>query len=197
MCIRDSNAEGFVCGVLSGNTAILRTTDTGLTWTNIAVADTIGLLAIEIAGNKVYTCGAVSYTHLDVYKRQLEKRAELRANLHGRACADFDVIAENTSVPAELHPDNPIADDVFVVIHGAGAYSHYMERNFWCGITPPMKMNYYEFRNCITSEMNYQRALINSYSERSGLPLKNAMTFITHSADNKFGQIKGLSLIHI
>lgn len=52
-----NNAEGFVCGVLSGNTAILRTTDTGITWTNIAVADTIGLLAIEIAGNKVYTCG--------------------------------------------------------------------------------------------------------------------------------------------
>lgn len=129
--------------------------------------------------------------------RKLEKRAELRANLHGRACADFDVIAENTPVPAELHPDNPIADDVFVVIHGAGAYSHYMERNFWCGITPPMKMNYDEFRNCITSEMNYQRALINSYAERSGLPLKNAMTFITHSADNKFGQIKGSEIAQI
>ncbi len=129
--------------------------------------------------------------------RKLEKRAELRGNLHGRACADFDVIAENTPVPAELHPDNPIADDVFVVIHGAGAYSHYMERNFWCGITPPMKMNYDEFRNCITSEMNYQRALINSYAERSGLPLKNAMTFITHSTDNKFGQIKGSEIAKI
>jgi len=129
--------------------------------------------------------------------RKLEKRAELRANLHGRACADFDVIAENTSVPAELHPDNPIADDVFVVIHGAGAYSHYMERNFWCGITPPMKMNYDEFRNCITSEMNYQRALINSYAERSGLPLKNAMTFITHATDSKFGQIKGSEIAQI
>lgn len=129
--------------------------------------------------------------------RKLEKRAELRGNLHGRACADFDVIAENTPVPAELHPDNPIADDVFVVIHGAGAYSHYMERNFWCGITPPMKMNYDEFRNCITSEINYQRAIINSYAERSGLPLKNAMTFITNTTDRKLGQIKGSEIARI
>lgn len=129
--------------------------------------------------------------------RKLEKRAELRGNLHGRACADFDVIAENTPVPAELHPDNPIADDVFVVIHGAGAYSHYMERNFWCGITPPMKVNYTEFRNCITSEMNYQRALVNSYAERSGLPLKNAMTFITNTTDRKLGQIKGAEIARI
>ncbi|GAA4454260.1 hypothetical protein GCM10023092_16020 [Rurimicrobium arvi] len=129
--------------------------------------------------------------------RKLEKRTELRGNLHGRACADFDVIAENTAVPAELHPDNPIADDIFVVIHGAGAYSHYMERNFWCGITPPMKMNYDEFRNCITSEINYQRALVNSYAERSGLPLKNAMTFITHTTDRRLGQIKGSEIAHI
>lgn len=129
--------------------------------------------------------------------RKLEKRPELRGNLHGRACADFDVIAENTPVPAELHPDNPLADEVFVVIHGAGAYSHYMERNFWCGITPPMKMNYSEFRNCITSEMNYQRALVNSYAERSGLPLKNAMTFITNTTDKQLGQIKGSEIAHI
>lgn len=129
--------------------------------------------------------------------RKLEKRTELRGNLHGRACADFDVIAENTPVPAELHPDNPIADDVFVVIHGAGAYSHYMERNFWCGITPPMKMNYEEFRNCITSEMNYQRALVNSYAERSGLPLKNAMTFITNTTNRELGQIKGSEIARI
>lgn len=129
--------------------------------------------------------------------RKLEKRAELRGNLHGRACADFDVIAENTPVPAELHPDNPLADEVFVVIHGAGAYSHYMERNFWCGITPPMKMNYNEFRNCITSEMNYQRALVNSYAERSGLPLKNAMSFITNTTDRRLGQIKGAEIARI
>jgi ornithine decarboxylase len=129
--------------------------------------------------------------------RKLEKRPELRGNLHGRACADFDVIAEHTAVPAELHPDNPLADEVFVVIHGAGAYSHYMERNFWCGITPPMKMNYDDFRNCITSEVNYQRALVNSYAERSGLPLKNAMTFITNATDRRLGQIKGSEIARI
>jgi len=129
--------------------------------------------------------------------RKLEKSKEIRGNLHGRACADFDVIAENTPVPAELHPDNPIADDVFVVIHGAGAYSHYMERNFWCGITPPMKMNYEDFKRGITSEVNYQRALVNSYAERSGLPLKNAMTFITQTTDRKLGEIKGSEIAKI
>ena len=100
-------------------------------------------------------------------------------------------------MPAELHPDNPLADDVFVVIHGAGAYSHYMERNFWCGITPPMKMNYEDFKKGITSEVNYQRALVNSYAERSGLPLKNAMTFITQTTDRKLGEIKGSEIAKI
>lgn len=129
--------------------------------------------------------------------RKLEKRDDIRGNLHGRACADFDVMAENTAIPDELHPGNPIADDVFVVIHGAGAYSHYMERNFWCGITPPMKMNYAEFKSCITQEKYYQLALINSYAERSGLPLKNAMTFITHTTNKKIGEIKGSEIAKI
>lgn len=128
---------------------------------------------------------------------KLEKQPDIKGNLHGRACADFDVMAEQVFIPAELHPDNPIADDVFVVIHGAGAYSHYMERNFWCGITPPMKMNYENFKKCITSEKNYQMALVNSYAERSGLPLKNAMTFITHTTDRKLGEIKGSEIARI
>lgn len=129
--------------------------------------------------------------------RKLEKRSDIRGNLHGRACADFDVMAESTSIPDELHPDNPIADDVFVVIHGAGAYSHYMERNFWCGITPPMKMNYDDFKNCITHEKYYQVALVNSYAERSGLPLKNAMSFITRDTHKKIGEIKGSEIARI
>lgn len=129
--------------------------------------------------------------------RKLEKQAHIKGNLHGRACADFDMMAEQTSIPDELHPDNPIADDVFVVIHGAGAYSHYMERNFWCGITPPMKMNYADFKNCITQEQYYQVALVNSYAERSGLPLKNAMSFINKATNHEFGQIKGSEIARI
>lgn len=129
--------------------------------------------------------------------RKLVKRDDIRGNLHGRACADFDMMAEQIAIPDELHPDNPIADDVFVVIHGAGAYSHYMERNFWCGITPPMKMNYAEFKNCITQEKYYQIALVNSYAERSGLPLKNAMSFINNATNSKLGQIKGAEIAQI
>lgn len=128
---------------------------------------------------------------------KLEKREEVRANIHGRACADFDVLEENIAIPEELHPDNTLADKVFVVIHGAGAYSHYMERNFWCGITPPMKMNYNDFKNCITSEDSYELALVNSYAERSGLPLKNAMTFITDRTSEKIGAIKGAQIAEI
>ena len=129
--------------------------------------------------------------------RKLVKQVHIKGNLHGRACADFDMMAEGTPIPDELHPDNPIADDVFVVIHGAGAYSHYMERNFWCGITPPMKMNYAEFKNCITQEKYYQVALVNSYAERSGLPLKNAMSFINNSTHSNIGQIKGAEIAQI
>lgn len=129
--------------------------------------------------------------------RKLEKRHDIRGNLHGRACADFDMMAEQTAIPAELHPDNLIADDVFVVIHGAGAYSHYMERNFWCGIIPPMKMDYADFKNCITQEKYYQAALVNSYAERSGLPLKNAMSFITNTTSRKLGEIKGSDISKI
>lgn len=128
---------------------------------------------------------------------QLEKKKDVRANIHGRACADFDVLEEDIAIPEELHPDNPLADKVFVVIHGAGAYSHYMERNFWCGITPPMKMNYADFKKCITSEENYEMALVNSYAERSGLPLKNAMTFITERTSEKIGAIKGSQIAEI
>lgn len=129
--------------------------------------------------------------------RKLEKRPDIMGNLHGRACADFDMMAEQTPVPDELHPDNPIADDVFVVIHGAGAYSHYMERNFWCGIIPPMKMDYADFKNCITQEKYYQAALVNSYAERSGLPLKNAMSFITNTTSRKIGEIKGSDIAKV
>lgn len=129
--------------------------------------------------------------------RKLEKQAHILGNLHGRACADFDMMAEQTAIPDELHPDNPIADDVFVVIHGAGAYSHYMERNFWCGIIPPMKMDYADFKNCITQEKYYQAALVNSYAERSGLPLKNAMSFITRDTSKKVGEIKGSDISKI
>lgn len=129
--------------------------------------------------------------------KKLEKQEGIRGNLHGRACADFDVTAENIAVPDELNPDNPIADNGFVVIHGAGAYSHYMERNYWCGITPPMKMNYSDFKQCITNEANYQRALVNSYAERSGLPLKSAMTFITDTTSKRLGQIKGSDIAEI
>ena len=129
--------------------------------------------------------------------RKLEKAEHVKGNLHGRACADFDVMAEAVSIPEELHPHNPTADSVFVVIHGAGAYSHYMERNFWCGITPPMKMNYSEFKNCITQEKYYQIALVNSYAERSGLPLKNAMTFITNTTNKQLGEIKGSEIARI
>lgn len=129
--------------------------------------------------------------------RKLQKQAHIKGNLHGRACADFDMMAEETPIPEELHPDNPIADDVFVVIHGAGAYSHYMERNFWCGITPPMKMNYAGFKNCITQEKYYQVALVNSYAERSGLPLKNAVSFINNISNNSAGQIKGSDIAYI
>ncbi|MCB0695988.1 MAG: hypothetical protein KDC07_01405 [Chitinophagaceae bacterium] len=128
---------------------------------------------------------------------KLEKRKDVRANIHGRACADFDVLEENIAIPDELHPDNPLADKIFVVIHGAGAYSHYMERNFWCGITPPMKMNYADFKNCITSEEYYEMALVNSYAERSGLPLKNAMTFITKRTSEKIGAIKGAQIAEV
>ncbi|MCB0700720.1 MAG: hypothetical protein H6551_00305 [Chitinophagales bacterium] len=128
---------------------------------------------------------------------KLEKREDVRANIHGRACADFDVLEEDIAIPEELHPDNILADKVFVVIHGAGAYSHYMERNFWCGITPPMKLNYTDFKNCITSEESYELALVNSYAERSGLPLKNAMTFITDRTSDKIGAIKGAQIAEI
>lgn len=128
---------------------------------------------------------------------KLEKRAELKGNIHGRACADFDVSEEDTAIPEELHPDNPIADNVFVVIHGAGAYSHYMERNFWCGIIPPMKMNYADFKKCITTEANYEMAIVNSYAERSGLPLKNAVTYITDRTNEELGQIKGSDIATI
>lgn len=129
--------------------------------------------------------------------RKLVKRNDVKGNLHGRACADFDMMAEQVAIPDELHPDNPIADDVFVVIHGAGAYSHYMERNFWCGITPPMKMNYEDFKKCITHDKYYQVALVNSYAERSGLPLKNAMSFITNTTNAKLGEIKGAEIARI
>lgn len=128
---------------------------------------------------------------------KLEKKPEIKGNIHGRACADFDVSEEDTSIPEELHPDNPIADNVFVVIHGAGAYSHYMERNFWCGIIPPMKMNYDDFKKCITTEENYEMAIVNSYAERSGLPLKNAMTYITDKTNEQLGQIKGAQIAEI
>lgn len=128
---------------------------------------------------------------------KLEKHADLKGNIHGRACADFDVSEEETAIPEELHPDNPIADNVFVVIHGAGAYSHYMERNFWCGIVPPMKMNYDDFKKCITTEANYEMAIVNSYAERSGLPLKNAMTYITDKTNEQIGQIKGADIADI
>lgn len=129
--------------------------------------------------------------------RKLEKQAHIIGNLHGRACADFDMMAERVAIPVELHPGNAIADDVFVVIHGAGAYSHYMERNFWCGIIPPMKVNYADFKNCITQEKYYQVALVNSYAERSGLPLKNAMSFITRDTSREIGQIKGSDISRI
>jgi len=128
---------------------------------------------------------------------KLEKRQDIKGNIHGRACADFDVSEEETPIPDELHPDNPIADNVFVVIHGAGAYSHYMERNFWCGIIPPMKMNYDDFKKCITTEANYEMAIVNSYAERSGLPLKNAMTYITKRTNDELGQIKGSDIADI
>ncbi len=128
---------------------------------------------------------------------RLMKREDVRANIHGRACADFDVLEEDIAIPDELHPDNPLADKVFVVIHGAGAYSHYMERNFWCGITPPMKVDYDDFKKCITSDENYEMALVNSYAERSGLPLKNAMTFITDRTSEKIGAIKGSQIAEI
>lgn len=128
---------------------------------------------------------------------KLEKRDDIKGNIHGRACADFDVSDEETPIPEELHPDNPIADNVFVVIHGAGAYSHYMERNFWCGIVPPMKMNYDDFKKCITTEANYEMAIVNSYAERSGLPLKNALTYITARTNKELGQIKGADIANI
>ncbi len=128
---------------------------------------------------------------------KLEKCADIKGNIHGRACADFDVSEEDTAIPEELHPDNPIADNVFVVIHGAGAYSHYMERNFWCGIIPPMKMDYDDFKKCITTEENYEMAIVNSYAERSGLPLKNAMTYLTDRTNEALGQIKGSEIADI
>ncbi|HEY9177855.1 MAG TPA: hypothetical protein VIN07_09205, partial [Flavipsychrobacter sp.] len=40
-------------------------------------------------------------------------------------------------------------------------------------------------------------ALVNSYAERSGLPLKNAMSFITHATNKKLGEIKGADIARI
>ncbi len=60
-----------------------------------------------------------------------------------------------------------------------------------------MKMNYDDFKKCITTEANYEMAIVNSYAERSGLPLKNAMTYITDKTNEQIGQIKGADIADI
>lgn len=127
---------------------------------------------------------------------KLEDRSAI-GNLHGRACADFDKMAVGTGIPEELNPDNPDVDKIVVVVSGAGAYSKFMERNFWCGIWPPVQMDFEEFCGITTRDV-YESVVKANFGEKALLFIKGLVALKSGGVEvENVGKVTSTALAEI